>query len=368
MSTYMWLRDNPPRMRPYSKPRYQRDADSALSLLSEEQVVDLFRLDKEGLEYFSQKISSSPHVARKSKAGLSVKCQLLVALRYFASGSNIRGLLSVCNFNLCPSSVLNCVRNVSKALAELKDEFLSFPTDLDSVIATKEGFMAYGGFPACVGAIDGTQIKIKPPSSNEEVYVNRKGFHSINVQAICNHDLIFTDVVVKWPGSTHDTAIWNTCAVKKVIEEQLREGSWNGWLIGDSGYPQRPCLMIPLADPVTDEELNYNKALVKCRNTIERAFGVLKSRFRVLDRKSGGGIQYDIETAVNIIMACFVLHNYCRIRNFRTEIDADIADRIRQEQSLCRFQEPELIPENEDEAGEQLRGEEIRHRIIASFS
>jgi hypothetical protein len=126
--------------------------------------------------------------------------------------------------------------------------------------------------------------------------------------------------------------------------------------------------MVPLAEAVTDGEKEYNRALVKCRNTIERALGVLKSPFRVLDCKSGGGIQYGVETAVNIIMACLVLHNYCRIRNINIAIDQDIADRLRRDRDLRRFHEPELIPTNEDEAGEQRRGEELRQRVVASFS
>lgn len=35
-----------------------------------------------------------------------------------------------------------------------------------------------------VGCVDGTQIKIKAPNVNEGEYVNRKGFHSLNVQVI----------------------------------------------------------------------------------------------------------------------------------------------------------------------------------------
>jgi hypothetical protein len=38
------------------------------------------------------------------------------------------------------------------------------------------------GFPDVIGAIDCTHIKIADPTVNEEEYVNRKGFHSINVQ------------------------------------------------------------------------------------------------------------------------------------------------------------------------------------------
>ena len=113
---------------------------------------------------------------------------------------------------------INCILIVTLALADLP-----FPLDLQAIVNTKEGFMQYGGFPACIGAIDGTHIQIKPPPANEDAYVGRKGFHSINVQVVCDHNLIFTDVVVKWPGSTHDTTIYNSSAFKKRIEAYLEE-------------------------------------------------------------------------------------------------------------------------------------------------
>jgi hypothetical protein len=40
------------------------------------------------------------------------------------------------------------------------------------------------GFPNVLGCIDGSQIKIRKPRTNEADYVNRKGYHSINVQVI----------------------------------------------------------------------------------------------------------------------------------------------------------------------------------------
>lgn len=40
------------------------------------------------------------------------------------------------------------------------------------------------GFPNVVGCVDGTHIKIKAPNVNEGEYVNRTGFHSLNVQVI----------------------------------------------------------------------------------------------------------------------------------------------------------------------------------------
>ena len=44
-----------------------------------------------------------------------------------------------------------------------------------------------GGFlPGVIGCVDSTHIKIQAPHENENGFFNRKGFHSMNVQAICN--------------------------------------------------------------------------------------------------------------------------------------------------------------------------------------
>lgn len=37
-------------------------------------------------------------------------------------------------------------------------------------------------FPKVIGAIDGTHIPISNPKKNSESYVNRKGYHSIQLQ------------------------------------------------------------------------------------------------------------------------------------------------------------------------------------------
>lgn len=45
-----------------------------------------------------------------------------------------------------------------------------------------QDFYEEAGMPCTIGAIDGTHICIKAPSTEEWNYVNRKGQHSINVQ------------------------------------------------------------------------------------------------------------------------------------------------------------------------------------------
>ena len=50
---------------------------------------------------------------------------------------------------------------------------------------TKKGFVDYGKFPVFLGAVDGTQIKIKAPPVNEDIYVGRKpDGHYMNIQLV----------------------------------------------------------------------------------------------------------------------------------------------------------------------------------------
>jgi hypothetical protein len=63
-------------------------------------------------------------------------------------------------------------------------------------------------FKDAIGAIDGTHIKVIVPKELEIQHMNRKGYTSQNVMAICDFDLRFTFVVPGWPGSVHDTRVW----------------------------------------------------------------------------------------------------------------------------------------------------------------
>ena len=86
------------------------------------------------------------------------------------------------------------------------------PTRAD-IFETKHNFYQVAGFPGVIGCIDGSHIPIVALHEDEFAYVNRKKFHSINVQAICDSNLVFMDVVAKWPGSSHDSFILLTSAI-----------------------------------------------------------------------------------------------------------------------------------------------------------
>lgn len=54
--------------------------------------------------------------------------------------------------------------------------------------------------------------------ADAEVFRNRKGKFSINVQVVCNARLKIQDIVANWGGSTHDATIFNNSLVKTKFE------------------------------------------------------------------------------------------------------------------------------------------------------
>ena len=74
-------------------------------------------------------------------------------------------------------------------------------------------FSDRAGFPQIVGCVDGCHIPIKAPQSNPEDYVNRKGFHSIILQALVDANYLFLDICVGWPGKVHDARLFRNSSL-----------------------------------------------------------------------------------------------------------------------------------------------------------
>lgn len=66
-------------------------------------------------------------------------------------------------------------------------------------------------FDGCLGALDGTHVKIQVSSAERELYLNRKGETSFNVLAIVDFDMRFTYVGAGMAGRTHDMRVLETC-------------------------------------------------------------------------------------------------------------------------------------------------------------
>ncbi|KAJ3662483.1 hypothetical protein Zmor_006830 [Zophobas morio] len=164
----------------------------------------------------------------------------------------------------------------------------------------------------------------------------------------------------RFPGSTHDSAIWQASHVKAIMENQYIQGS-NLFIIGDSGYPLQPFLLTPFENaPENTPESNYNHHLVRTRNIIEKLNGVLKSRFRCLLKHRV--LNYDPIKAGKIIYSCGVLHNIARF--YKDELpDEEIFEEVDQ------HNDDNNIPVNIVHQGNwHMRGEVVRNEIVHYFN
>lgn len=83
------------------------------------------------------------------------------------------------------TTVSKCVKEVSDLIMNhLADALIEFPMNREAKLAIKSGFMESRHFPGVIGAIDCTHIAILAPRIEEHNYLNRKGYHSKNIQLV----------------------------------------------------------------------------------------------------------------------------------------------------------------------------------------
>ncbi|KAK6029166.1 hypothetical protein OSTOST_04728 [Ostertagia ostertagi] len=138
-----------------------------------------------------------------------------------------------------------------------------------------------------LGFIDGTHCRIQRPHVAEGDFVNRKGYHSLNVGMVVDYDLRIRWVSSKFPGSAHDSRVFKTSE----LYEQLKNQELS--------------------------EERYNRAVCSARARVERAFAVLKRQFHILH----GECRYSPDRAAQIVVACCVLRNIAIGQNESSDYD-----------------------------------------------
>lgn len=169
---------------PKIRERRFRQHEIFLDDFSDEELRSRYRFGRDSIEFLTEILEEDLQRPTKRNHALSPTLQILVALRFFASGSFLQVIGDT--VGLPKSSVSRVVRDVSLALAQKQGEFILWPSPAE-LQEVKQGFYDKRGFPGVIGCVDGTHVRIQAPCVNESDYVNRKGYHSINVQAVCDH-------------------------------------------------------------------------------------------------------------------------------------------------------------------------------------
>jgi len=170
----------------WSKQRPGEWWDYAYHTFNDKEWRENFRVQRTTFEFLVRtlRVETEKTDTRFRKA-VSTEKRVAVTLWRLATNCEYRTIGHL--FGIGRNTACVIVRDVCRAIKLiLTPRFISIPRGqrLNEVI---DGFNRKG-FPQCVGAIDGTHIPIIAPTKDPQDFYNRKCWHSIIVQAVCDHE------------------------------------------------------------------------------------------------------------------------------------------------------------------------------------
>ncbi|XP_065876629.1 uncharacterized protein [Euphorbia lathyris] len=274
---------------------------------------EMFRMDKHVFHKLCGTLRQRGML--RDTAGVRIEEQLAIFLNVI--GHNERNRVIQERFQHSGETISRHFNNVLKAIKSLSRELLQpLPTTTPPEILSSR-FYPY--FKDCIGVIDGMRIPAHVPAKDQSRFRNKKGFLSQNVLAACTFDLQFIFIYPGWEGSVADSRV-----LRAVLDDpnqnfpRIPEGKY--YLV-DTGYANVEGFIAPYLGvryhldefrganqlPRNAREL-FNHRHSYLRNTIQRSFNVLKTRFPILKLAP----QYGFHIQRDIVIASCVLHNYIR--------------------------------------------------------
>ena len=274
----------------------------------------------------------SPIIERKNtrwRPAIDPRARLAITLRFLATGDSYKSLQYA--FRVAHNTISGIVPDTCNAIiTAMAPEHLQLPTTEDQWIKIAKGFNDKWNLPHCIGAVDGKHIRIQNPHLAGSHFFNYKKFYSMVLMAVVDADYKFIYIDVGAVVAESDGGVWARTGRSHMLhsgEAHLPQPKClpntphtsspsHYYLVADDAFPLRPYLMKPFpCRGLTKEERIYNYRLSRARRTVENAFGILASRFRVLHTSMC--LRADRVEAV--VMAACVLHNL--LRNLSLEGD-----------------------------------------------
>lgn len=168
------------------------------------------------------------------------------------------------------------------------------------------------------GSLDCMHVRLgRLSKANQGVYKSRHGYSTMIVEAVASPSLHCTHLFVGTPGSNNDINVLhlsplyhNLC--NGIIQNQhivCGHTFQQPYFLVDGIYPQLPIFSKPISSATSNIQRAFNQRHESCRKDVERLFGVVQSRWKIL-RSGGNRIDYyNMDFVKDIIKCCFILHN-----------------------------------------------------------
>lgn len=150
------------RHQPYHPPRaVHKQRLNPFELYKEDEFIRRYRFSKRGVRDLCDLLRRDlQHDTRGDP--LSVEIQVLLTLRFYATGSFKKVIADL--FGVSESVVCVTIHRVSRAIASHKSHYICMPrTDAEMSVVRNEFFQNFQ-FPSTLGAIDGCHVRIVCPS------------------------------------------------------------------------------------------------------------------------------------------------------------------------------------------------------------
>lgn len=224
-------------------------------------------------------------------------------------------------YRIGESTARAIIKETTKAISSVLLPKILQPPSVADFMRISAGFLEKWNFPNCLGSFGGKHCVIQALSRSGSLYHNYKKTFSIVLMAACDSNYKFTLVNIGSYGSQNDAGIFYESEFGSMLRSQklnvLRKkeklpGSNETagyFFIGDEGFPLSMNLMRPYSGRNLNENKNiFNYRLSRARRTIENAFGILVSRWRVLRKP----ICMHPNTVDSIILSTICLHNFLK--------------------------------------------------------
>jgi hypothetical protein len=202
------------------------------------------------------------------------------------------------------------LNRVMTAIRSLKERYIRWPSQNEKQ-RIKNQFKTKFGFPGCIGAMDGTDVKFNTrPSIDGSSWFSRKKIYGFNIPLCCDDRHCITYYEVGWCASIHDSTVFRNTNIALKPELHFSEDEY---LLCDSGYPLTEHTITPFRRPygTNSDKEKFNHCHAYARVVIEHTNGILKQRWQSLDglrtpMNNKGSLKFLCEW----VETCIILHNF----------------------------------------------------------
>ncbi|CAH9080302.1 unnamed protein product [Cuscuta europaea] len=290
--------------------------------------------------YFTQKVDAV------GKIGLSPLQKVIAAIRMLAYGCSADSLDEYVQIG--ESTAIECLKKFCGAIIGLfEEQYLRKPNKFDIASLLKDSEAR--GFPGMLGSLDCMHWHWKNcPTAWHGTFTNGfKKVPTLILEIVASHSLWIWHAFFGMAGTNNDVTVLDRSPlfddlvndIAPPCDFKIQGHQYNmGYYLSDGIYPQYATLIQTISQPTSMKEKLFAKCQESVRKDVERAFGVLQSRWHIV---KGPARMWSATDLGKIMKTCIILHNMI--------IESEVAESINPENWRPESDEPveDITPEHD---------------------